>query len=65
MSAGEGSGLSPSCCVEGIGGRCLLVTAVVFLPPVVSTCTSVIFSSAWFKLTWYPGQTHINTRRYI
>ena len=36
MSVGDGSGLSPSCCVEGVGGRCLLVTAVVCLPPVVS-----------------------------
>ena len=26
MSVGDGSGLSPSCCVEGVGGRCLLVT---------------------------------------
>ena len=36
MSVGDGSGLSPSCCVEGVGGLCLLVTAVVCLPPVVS-----------------------------
>ena len=26
MSVGDGSGLSPSCCFEGVGGLCLLVT---------------------------------------
>ena len=45
----------------GVGVRCLLVTAMVWLPPAVLTCTWTIFSSAWFKLTWYPGQTYINT----